>query len=130
MFGQQPGTASSSTSQAFEQKTATYIRNFSAYSAVLVQRIGKTKHELAVKYSVYDPNTKVSGDAIGKIGSGFNATDIAYTDIGLGYINYFNDYIKFMIYYNLVKNETTKGINAYSKDLKDNILTLRMQVRF
>lgn len=130
MFGQQPGTASSSTSQAFEQKTATYIRNFSAYSAIFVQRIGKTKHELAVKYSIYDPNTKVAGDAIGKTGSGFSTTDLAYTDIGLGYVNYFNDHIKFMIYYNLVNNETTKGISGYSKDLKDNVLTLRMQVRF
>lgn len=130
MFGQQPGTASSSTSQAFEQKTATYIRKFSAYSAVLVQRIGKTKHELAVKYSVYDPNTKIAGDVIGKTGSGFNTTDLAYTDIGFGYINYFNDHIKFMIYYNLVTNETTKGISGFSKDLKDNVLTLRMQVRF
>lgn len=130
MFGQQPGTSSSSVSQAFEPKTATYIRNFKAYSAVLVQRIGKTKHELAVKYSVYDPNTKVTGDDIGKAGSGFNTTDLAYTDIGFGYINYFNDNIKFMIYYNLVKNETTKSINGYSKDLKDNVFTIRMQVRF
>lgn len=130
MFGQQPGTASSSTSQAFEQKTSTYIRNFNAYSAVLVQRIGKSKHELAVKYSVYDPNTKVAGDAIGKTGSGFNTTDLAYTDIGFGYVNYFNDYIKFMVYYNMVNNELTKNINGYRKDLKDNVLTLRMQVRF
>lgn len=35
-----------------------------------------------------------------------------------------------MIYYNMVKNELTKGINGYSKDLKDNVLTLRVQVRF
>ncbi len=130
MFGQQPGTASSSTSQAFEQKTATYIRKFNAYSALFVQRIGKTKHEIAVKYSFYDPNTKVSGSDIGKTNSGFNTTDIAYTDIGLGYINYFNDNIKFMIYYNLVKNETTKNITGYSKDLKDNVFTLRIQMRF
>ena len=130
MFGQQPGTSTSSTSQAFEQKTATYIRNFSAYSAVFVQRIGKTKHEIAVKYSFYDPNTKVSGDAIGKTGSGFSTTDLAYTDIGFGYINYFNDHIKFMVYYNLVKNETTTGLLGYSRDLKDNVLTLRMQIRF
>lgn len=130
MFGQQPGTSSSSVSQAFEPKTSTYIRNFNAYSAVFVQRIGKSKHEVAVKYSVYDPNTKVANDAIGKTGSGFNTTDLAYTDIGFGYINYFNDNIKFMIYYNLVKNETTKSINGFSKDLKDNVFTLRMQVRF
>jgi phosphate-selective porin len=130
MFGQQPGTSSSSVSQAFEPKTATYIRNFKAYSAVFVQRIGKTKHELAVKYSFYDPNTKVAGNDIGKAGSGFNTADLAYTDIGFGYINYFNDNIKFMIYYNLVKNETTKSIGGYSKDLKDNVFTIRMQVRF
>ncbi|MBI3519940.1 MAG: hypothetical protein HY062_11355, partial [Bacteroidetes bacterium] len=130
MFGQQPGTSATTTSPAFEPKTATYIRNFSAYSAVFVQRIAKTKHEIAVKYSFYDPNTKVAGDAIGKAGSGLGTVDLAYTDIGFGYVNYFNDHIKFMIYYNLVQNETTKNIIGYSKDLKDNVLTLRMQARF
>jgi hypothetical protein len=130
MTGTQPGTSSSTGSSAFENKTSTYIRNFTGYSAVFVQRIGKSKHELAVKYSVYDPNTKVANDAIGKLGSGFGAADIAYTDLGFGYVNYFNDHIKFMIYYNLVKNELTKNMLAYSKDLKDNVLTLRMQVRF
>lgn len=130
MFGQQPGTSSSSVSQAFEQKSDTYIRHFFAYSAVFVQRLGKSKHEIAVKYSVYDPNTKIAGDDIGKKGTRFNTTDLAYTDIGFGYINYFNDYIKFMVYYNLVNNETTKSITGYSKDLKDNVFTLRMQIRF
>ncbi len=130
MFGQQPGTSATTTSPAFEPKTDTYIRNFNAYSAVFVQRIGKTKHELAVKYSVYDPNTKVSGNAIGKTGSGLGAVDLAYTDIGFGYVNYFNDHIKFMIYYNMVNNETTKNLMGYSKDLKDNVFTLRMQARF
>ena len=130
MMGQQPGTSTSSVSQAFEQSGATYIRNFSAYSAVFVQRIAKTKHEIAFKYSVYDPNTKVSASDIGKTGSLFTATDVAYTDMGFGYINYFNDHIKFMIYYNVVTNESTKNLSKYSKDLKDNVLTLRMQVRF
>jgi hypothetical protein len=130
MYGTQPGTSSSSTSQAFEVKTATYIRNFKGYSALFVQRIGKSKHEIALKYSVYDPNTNVSGNDIGKAGTGLNATDIAYTDIGFGYVNYFNDHIKFMLYYNLVQNETTKNFQAYSKDLKDNVFTLRMQIKF
>ena len=130
MFGKQPGTSATTTSPAFENKTSTYIRDFDAYSAVFVQRIGKTKHELAVKYSVYDPNTKVAGDAVGQTGSGFGTVDLAYTDIGFGYVNYFNDHIKFMIYYNMVNNETTKNILGYSKDLKDNVFTLRMQARF
>ncbi len=130
MMGQQPGTSASSVSQAFEQTGATYIRNFNAYSVVFVQRIAKTKHEIALKYSFYDPNTKVNASDIGNAGSLFTATDIAYTDIGFGYINYFNDHIKFMIYYNVVTNENTKNLSKYSKDLKDNVLTLRMQVRF
>jgi hypothetical protein len=128
--GTQPGTSATSTSPAFEPKTSTYIRHFNGYYAYFVQRILKSKHEVVVKYSVYDPNTKVAGDAIGLAGSGFNTTDLKYTDLGLGYVNYFNENIKFMVYYNLVKNETTKSITGFSKDLKDNVFTVRMQVRF
>ena len=128
VFGQQPGTAFTSVSPAFEPKTATYLRQFKGFSIVFVQRIAKTKHEIALKYSCYDPNTKVSGNDLGQ--GGFGTTDLKYTDLGLGYINYFNDHIKFMIYYNIVTNEATTHINGYSKDLKDNVLTLRMQVRF
>lgn len=128
MFGQQPGTALTTVSPAFEPKTATYIRQFNAYSVVFVQRLGKSKHELAVKYSAYDPNTKVAGNDIGK--GGLTAADIRYTELGFGYVNYFNDHIKFMFYYNLVKNETTKNLLGYGKDLKDNLFTFRMQIRF
>lgn len=130
VFGVQPGTALSSTSPAFEPKTATYIREFNGYYFYFVQRILKTKHELAVKYSVYDPNTQVAGDEIGKAGSGLNAVDLKYTELGFSYINYFNDHIKFMLYYNLVKNETTKNLYGFSKDLRDNVFTIRMQIRF
>ncbi len=130
IFGLQPGTASVTTSPAFEPKTATYIRPFNGYYFYFVQRIMKSKHELVFKYSVYDPNTKVAGDLIGKPGSGLNAADLKYTEIGFGYVNYFNDNIKFMLYYNLIQNETTKNLFGYSKDLKDNSFTIRMQVRF
>lgn len=130
IFGTQPGTSATSTSPAFEPKTNTYDRSFNGYYVYFVQRIAKTKHEVVIKYSGYDPNTKVAGDAIGKPGSGFTTADLKYNDLGFGYVNYFNDNIKFMIYYNLVKNETTKGITGYSKDLKDNVFTIRMQARF
>lgn len=129
-FGVQPGTSATSTSPAFEPKTATYIRSVSGYYVYFVQRIMKSKHEIAVKYSVYDPNTKIAGNTIGKAGSGFNATDLQYTELGFAYVNYFNDNIKFMLYYNLVTNETSKNLFGYRKDLKDNVFTLRMQYRF
>jgi phosphate-selective porin len=72
----------------------------------------------------------VAGNDIGKAGSGLTATDLSYSELGLGYVNYFNDNIKFMFFYNLVQNETSKNLFGYGKDLKDNVLTLRMQVRF
>ncbi len=130
LFGLQPGTAGSTASPAFEPKTATYIRAVSGYYVYFIQRILKTKHEIAIKYSVYDPNTRVAGNDIGKAGSGLTATDLSYSELGLGYVNYFNDNIKFMFFYNLVQNETSKNLFGYGKDLKDNVLTLRMQVRF
>lgn len=35
-----------------------------------------------------------------------------------------------MINYNIVKNETTSTISGFDQDLKDNVLTVRMQFRF
>lgn len=130
VFGQQPGSVSNSKSPQALTSGATYIRNFNAAYAFFIQRIANSKHEIFMKYEWYDPNSKVVANDIGKTGSNLNATDIKYSAIGLGYNFYITENFKFLAYYNMVSNEACKNLSGYTKDLKDNILTLRVQAKF
>jgi hypothetical protein len=47
----------------------------------------------------------------------------------MGYVNNMTENIKLVVYYAKVWNETTQ-LNGYISDIKDNVLTLRMQFRF
>ena len=110
-------------------KQDTYIRNFNGAYAYFVQRIAKTKHEVAIKYEWYDPNTKVNQNSLNTT-SGYTKAELKYTMLGLGYNYYINDNCKLMAYYNIVRNETSTNIVGYDQDLKDDVFTLRMQFRF
>lgn len=142
LTGKQPAGKSSNTS--ISSGTApdydTYIREFNGGYVYLIQNIGQSKHQLVVKYDWLDPNTKVSGKEIkakntdGK-STGLSNADIKYTTLGLGWNYRFNSQVKFTAYYEIVKNEETSisganSTNNYSKDLKDNVLTLRVQYKF
>ena len=107
----------------------TVSRQFNGGCAYLIQRIGKSKHELVAKYEWYDPNTKLSNKDFG-VGSTFKSAELKYQMLGLGYVHYWDENVKFMVYYNLVQNEKGEGIAGYTKDLKDNVLTFRVQYRF
>ena len=75
-----------------------------------------------------DANTNTKGKEIGTI-SGTHAADISYSTVGFGYTHYFDDNLKLVAWYELVKNENT-ALPGYTSNVKDNILTLRMQFRF
>jgi len=99
----------------------------------------ETPLQAVVKYDVYDPNTMVSGNEIAKAvttGVKTSATDVKYSTLGLG-LNYrWSSNVKFMAYYDFVRNETTSNIvNAstladLSHDRKDNVFTFRVQYKF
>ena len=140
LWGTQPGTSSSSSSLTTAPTADTYIRKFNGYYGYFIQNIFQTPLQVVVKYDVYDPNTDVSGDNIGKAAStGFVTTgagDIKYTTWGLG-LNYrWNSNVTIMAHYDLVKNETTSNIKKsstltdLSTDRKDNVFTLRVQYAF
>ena len=129
--GKQPGAQDDNRSPntvAFNT-SSTYERQFNGGYVYFVQRIAKTKHELAVKYEWYDPNNKVSAKDFA-VGTTLKSADLRYDMLGLGYINYWDENVKFMIYYNFVQNEKGEGLTGYTKDLKDNVFTVRMQYRF
>lgn len=134
--GTQPGISSSSSSPFFLPTSKnTYLRNFTGMYAYFIQRLGKSKHEILVKYEWYDPNTAVIGkDLLGSTKNNLTSADIKYTQLGLGYNYYLDEHVKFMVYYNMITNEITgdgtRGIKGFTQDVKDNILTVRMTYKF
>lgn len=126
--GTQPGTSASSASPFFLNTASadTYLRNFTGMYAFFIHRY--KKHEVAFRYEFYDPNTKVKGGDIGH-GNNLSAADIRYDQYGFTYTHYTFENVKFMFHYTIVRNEAT-ALSAYLHDLKDNVLTIRMQCRF
>lgn len=106
-----------------------YIRNFDGAYLYFIQNLGSPKHQAVLKYDWYDPNTKVKGKDIGVPGAGLTPADIRYNTLGIGYLYYANEHLKFMVYYDWVTNEKTE-LERYTDDLRDNVLTARMQYRF
>ncbi len=127
--GVQTGASGSSASPVFQTSmSSVYERAFNGAYGYLIHRF--KKHELVLKMEFYDPNTKVKGaDIIGGKTNKLTAADIRYEQIGLGYNYYLNENIVWMFHYNFQRNEAT-GLAGYTKDLKDNVLTVRMQYKF
>jgi len=128
--GKQSGTATSSTSPTVLPTGDTYIRPFNGFIAQLGHQILNTGLTVAAKYDIYNPNTKVSGNEIGMEGSNTSATDLSYATIGIGLIYEPVRNVRFTLWYNMITNETSDKLADFNEDRRDNILTLRMQVRF
>lgn len=131
--GTQPSTLSSS---AFYATTDPIVaeRKVSGFYVNYVQNIGNS-NQLVVKYDEFDPNTEVEGSDIGAAKSTLTKADIKYSTLGLGWIYHWNANVKFVAYYELVKNEEINSAAAgslasYTKDVKDNVFTFRVQYKF
>lgn len=131
IFGKQTGTLNSTETPValVTGNDGFHIRNFNGAYFYLLQQIFNVRNQLMIKYDWYDPNTKVSGNEIGAAGTNFTAANIKYNTLGLGYVNYLTDNVKLVLYYAKVTNEKTQLTN-YTKDIKDNVLTCRLQFRF
>lgn len=127
--GIQPGTASTTANPGELPEEPTYIRNFDGAFFYFLQNIGSEKWEVMAKYDWYDPNTKVSGTEIGRTGTAMTKADIRYNTLGVGLTHYFNNNLKVLAYYDIVRNEET-ALARYTSDVEDNVFTLRMQLRF
>jgi hypothetical protein len=129
IFGKQPGVNDNTRSaSSLPAKKATYLRKFDGAYIYFIQRFGESKHELAIKYEWYDPNSKIAGSEIKSVNS-MTKAEVKFNALGLGYNYYYDENVKFMFYYNIVTNENTQ-VTGYNKDLQDDIFTLRMQYRF
>jgi hypothetical protein len=146
--GQQPGTTSSNSfynpdaasgsdpkSTVDGRKTTPlYLRSFRGWYINYVQNVGLS-NQLVLKYDVFDPNTDVSALQIGAPGSNHSSADIGYHTFGIGWIHHWDTNVKFVLYYDIVTNEKVNAVAPgsllpYTGDLKDNVLTVRMQFRF
>ena len=133
LSGKQPSVAGSGNSFTANPTGDLYLRNIMGAYGILIQSIKGTKDQIVLKYDIFDPNTKVSGDQIGVKATGFNATtagDIKYTTLGIGWIYAYDANVKLTAYYDIVKNETSKNLAGYGGNLKDNVFTLRLQYKF
>lgn len=127
--GQQPASASSSKSpNGTLAASATYLRPIQGGYILLAQEVGRTPLVLLAKYDWYDPNTALSGDAIGLSYSG--VADLAYRTIGLGLQYHLTSAIRATAYAELITNEATSRLTAYQHDLRDDRVTLALQYRF
>ncbi|MFY7840635.1 MAG: porin [Lacibacter sp.] len=129
--GTQTGTANSSETPAalVAGTDGFHIRKFNGAYIYFLQHLFSDKHQLLVKYDWYDPNTDVKGKQIGAAGANLSAANIKYNTLGVGYANYLTENVKLILYYTFVKNEAT-SLTGYTGDIKDNVLTCRLQFRF
>jgi hypothetical protein len=133
--GVQPATSSSTTSvsAAFSAGSYVYSRKFNGAYFYFLQNVGQTKLQVVAKYDWYDPNTDVKGKEVGlngtQPGKATSAADIKYSTLGVGAIWRFDQNFKIMAYYDMVTNEKT-SVSGYTKDIKDNVVTIRAQYRF
>ena len=125
--GTQTAISTSSETPAVAVTDPLYSRPFEGAYFYFLQNIGK-KHQFGIKYDWYDANTRVKGSDIKK-DTKLSSSDLKYNTLGLGYIFYMNENLKWMLWYDIVKNEKTQ-LAGLTEDLKDNVFTFRMQYRF
>jgi hypothetical protein len=129
------GTALTTISPPAQPTGPMYLRDFSGWYVYLIQNLG-TKEQIVLKYDSYDPNTNAEGaDFI--TGSNLSVADIKFDTFGFGFIHHWDEYVKFLIYYEIVTNEKVNGTVSSSSslapfidDVKDNVFTFRTQVKF
>jgi hypothetical protein len=112
-----------------DQPAPLYQRRFDGAFFYLLHNIFNQQHQLCLKYDWYDPNTRVKGIDIGRSGANINATNIRYNTLGIGYIYYVNESLKWVFWYEHITNEKTQ-LAGFTRDVKDNVLTCRLQFRF
>lgn len=130
IFGYQSGSKDNSESYHASSlpTTDTYIRNFQGGYVMLVQSLGKLPLYAILKYDIYDPNIKISGNTIGLNNTG--KADVMYQTYGFGLEWKAMDNLRITAYYDWIHQEKSANLVGYEKDRKDNVFTLRMHYNF
>lgn len=155
-IGYAPVAASGTT--AAIPGVANFQNNFAGYYLYFIKNLGK-KNQFAFRYDYYDPNTDISGKdvTITKYTSADATTlknrvsgksDLATSTFGFALHHYFDDNIRISLNYDVVNNEKVSATGLltenytkvdgtvvkngldYSKNVNNNVLTLRIQAKF
>ena len=136
LFGYQPGTKGSSKSPNSsvrpedKPENALFNRRFNGYFFYFIHDILDSPFSAVLKYDVYDPNSKVSGDEIGAENSFTSKTDLAQSTIGVGGLWRINKNLRMQAYYEFNNNEKSQLVDGYDVNREDNAFTLRLQYKF
>jgi len=109
-------------------KAPLYVRDFDGAYFYFLQDLNSEDHQFVIKYDWYDPNKRVSGNEL-STANGFSKADLRYNTLGFGYVYRANESLKFMFYYENVKNEKSL-IPGFSEDVPDDVFTCRVQYNF
>lgn len=120
-FGTQSSNQSSFSTPYKLLNEPSFIRDFRGAVFYLLHKY--KRHEFGIKYDFLDPNIKVKGASVR------NAGDLKFSTFGVGYIYDINENAKVTAWYEMPKNETS-NLNGFNSDLKDNVFTFRLQVKF
>ncbi len=128
LFGSQPsqeGSFRSPIGNSYNpEEPFNHIREFYGWHIYYVQTLHSLPLSSVVKYSFMDCNSEIAGGEIA------NPTDLSRSALGVGLLWDFADYLGLMAYYEFNFNEKTNKIAEYSRDLQDDVFTLRLQYKF
>lgn len=138
--GTQQGTKIDSESLTELSQYSLYERKFNAASVYYIQSFAKSPISLSARFDYYDPNRDINSTELNSLSSVTDLGDIAFTSVGGGVIYQINKAFRLMLFYEKVWNETAAHIVSYdpennvnydySVDAKDNLLTIRAQIKF
>lgn len=106
-----------------------YNRKFHGGYVSLVHDLKKIPLSAVIKYDWYTPNKIIDKRIIG-LADATGIADISYQTIGWGLNWQINKDIRLTAYYDMIKNYKAEHLSGFEKDIKDNILTFRLQYKF
>ena len=132
LFGTQPGLENTNVSNCTAGYLNglpgnVYLRPFSGAYIYFVQDVISPKHSVVFRYDYYNPNSKLVGNDL--ITNG----DAKYTTVAAGYMFNPSSNVRLMACYEWITNEQSNSATVngkFQKDVKDNLLTVRIQYKF
>jgi hypothetical protein len=103
------------------------VRDFTGWYVMLVKNLG-TDFQFAVKYDSYVPNSTLDYDKIN------TSSELTRTTLGVGLHNYSFENVRLTLWYDMntwkTNEYTSAGVQPFSTDPVDNLLTFRAQYKF
>lgn len=107
-----------------------YNRKFEGYYVAIEQSLPVKGLFIMSRYDAMDGNRQIDGNKVGSIENTTGA-DLKFSTIGAGVAyEFLKGYVRLTAYYEHTWNEKTQHIDAFKSNIKDDVFTLRLQVKF